>query len=221
MVRTLERTRRDRVVALPAAWCRHVRRPLGFAAVGCVVLVIAGRGMAQEDRKQTRPAKVRVDVAVEKVRVQDGDTVQLDWGNGDLETVRILGIDTPETQNIEHNLPYDQPFGREAAGFARGAFACANTVQLLRADQKDPYGRTLGYLFVNGKNYSALVVGARLAAESVSHYGDNGFPQEADAVLEAARAAGPVPFEPPHQYRQRMREVTDYLRASGSLPARK
>jgi endonuclease YncB( thermonuclease family) len=185
---------------------------------GILAVALATGAAAQEDRKQTRPAKTRVDVKVESVRVQDGDTVLLDWGNGDLETVRILGIDTPETANIEHNLPYDQPFGREAAGFARGAFATATAVQLLRADQMDPYGRSLGYLFINGKNYSELVVRARLAAESVTHFGDNGFPAEAQAVVEAAKAAGPLPFEPPHEFRRRMRDVTEHLRATGALP---
>jgi len=185
---------------------------------GILAVALATGAAAQEDRKQTRPVKTRVEVKVESVLVQDGDTVVLDWGNGDLEIVRILGIDTPETANIEHNLPYDQPFGREAAGFARGAFATATAVQLLRADQMDPYGRSLGYLFINGKNYSELVVRARLAAESVTHFGDNGFPAEAQAVVEAAKVAGPVPFEPPHEFRRRMRDVTEHLRATGALP---
>ena len=42
-----------------------------------------------------------------------------------------------------------------------------------------------------------LVVQAQLAAETVSHYGDNGLPKESAEVLAAAKAAGPVPFEPP------------------------
>ncbi len=41
------------------------------------------------------------------------------------EIVRILGIDTPEMRRLEHNLPYDQPFGPEAKAFAQGAFAAA------------------------------------------------------------------------------------------------
>jgi len=96
----------------------------------------------------------------------------------------------------------------------------ATQIELLRAAEKDPYGRTLGYLFLNGKNYSVLIVRARLAAESVSHYGDNGFPDEAQAVLEAARAAGPVPFEMPHEYRQRMRALTEWMRETGQVPSR-
>ena len=63
--------------------------------------------------------------------------------------------------------------------------------------------------------YSVLVVKARLAAESVSHYGDNGFPKEAAEVLAAAKAAGPVPFEPPFQFRARMRDVTTWMKQQG------
>jgi len=173
---------------------------------------------AQDDRTQTRPSKVRVPVPVEQIDVGDGDTVTIRWGEGDEERIRILGIDTPETQNIQHNLPYNQSFGLQATSFARGAFATATEVQLLRADTMDGYGRTLGYLFVNGKNYSVLIVQARLAAESVSHYGDNGFPEESQAVLEASRAAGPVPFEAPYQFRRRMRDITDWMRDEGMLP---
>ncbi|MBU1700267.1 MAG: thermonuclease family protein [Candidatus Eisenbacteria bacterium] len=173
---------------------------------------------AQDDRAQTRTAMERVAVNPDSIDVDDGDTVTIRWGGDDVEIIRILGIDTPETQHIGHNLPFDQPFGREAAGFAMGAFALATKVELLRADQMDPYGRTLGYLFLNGKNYSALIVAARLASETVNHYGDNGFPKEAAEVLAAAKTAGPVPFEPPFQFRQRMREVTDWMRATGQLP---
>ena len=184
-----------------------------FAWVGGVSVV-----RAQEDRAQKRVARQRVEVPVERIDVGDGDTVVIRWAAGDEEIVRILGIDTPETQNVAHNLPYAQSFGYQATAFAQGAFAAATKVELLRFEQMDRYGRTLGYLFINGKNFSALIVRARLAAESVSHYGDNGFPEESQAVLEAARAAGPLPFEPPHEYRRRMREVTEWMRAQGLLP---
>ncbi len=178
----------------------------------------AQENRAQEDRTQKRPARQRTDVPVHLVDVGDGDTVVIRWAEGDVEIVRILGIDTPETQNVEHNLPYAQSFGYEATAFARGVFAAATKVEILRYDQMDRYGRTLAYVFVNGKNFSELIVRARLAAESVSHYGDNGFPEEAQAVLDAARAAGPLPFEPPHEYRRRMREVTEWMREQGMLP---
>ena len=49
--------------------------------------------------------------------------------------------------------------GPRPAPSRQGAFAAATQVELLRSSTLDPYGRTLGYLFLNGRNYSVLVVG--------------------------------------------------------------
>jgi endonuclease YncB( thermonuclease family) len=131
------------------------------------------------------------------------------WPDGDPETVRILGIDSPETRHDEHKIPFDQSFGLEARAFAQGAFATATKVELIRSATLDPYGRTLGYFRVNDKNYSVLIVKAKLAEETVTFYGDNGLPQLAAEVLAAAKSAGSMPFEPPHIYRKRMRAVSE------------
>ncbi|MCB9882450.1 MAG: thermonuclease family protein [Planctomycetes bacterium] len=160
-----------------------------------------------------------VEVPKNALRFDDGDTVDIHWSENEIEIVRILGIDTPEVLHLEHDLPYPQPFGYEAAGFLRGCIAVADRVELLRSGQKDPYGRTLGYLILDGKNYSVLVIEARLAVESVSRYGDNGLPDQAADCLDAARRAGPVPFEDPHLYRKRMRAVSQDLKARGAYPA--
>jgi endonuclease YncB( thermonuclease family) len=149
------------------------------------------------------------------VQVDDGDTVVIRWSADDTETVRILGIDTPETRHLPHDLPYAQAFGPEARGFAQGVFAAAVRVELLRSATLDPFGRTLGYLFVNGKNYSVLVVRARYSAETVSFYGDNGLPEPAAEVVAAARDAGPLPFEPPHVFRARMRDLSRWMKERG------
>jgi micrococcal nuclease len=168
-----------------------------------------------EPKLQPRPHSTRVPVDPARVQVDDGDTVVIHWSKDDTETVRILGIDTPETRHLAHDLPYAQPFGPEARGFAQGAFAVATEVQLLRSRTLDPYGRTLGYLFLDGKNYSVLVVGARLSGETVTFYGDNGLPTEAAEVLAAAKSAGPLPFEPPHLFRTRMRELSKWMKERG------
>ena len=164
---------------------------------------------------QTRPHSMRVPVDPARIQVDDGDTIVIRWSKGDLEIVRILGIDTPETRHLEHNLPYAQSFGPEARAFAQGAFAVGTQVELLRASTVDPYGRSLGYLFLNGRNYSVLVVQARLSTETVTFYGDNGLPNEAAEVLAAAKTAGPVPFEPPHAFRGRMRDVAKWMKEKG------
>jgi micrococcal nuclease len=174
---------------------------------------------ATQTTPQPRPHGARVAVDLAKVSVDDGDTIVIRWADGDAETVRILGIDTPETRHLEHNIPFDQPLGLEARAFARGVFAGATQIELLRAAMLDPYGRTLGYVFVNGRNYSLLAIKAGYTTETVTHYGDNGLPAEAAEVLAAAKAAPPLVFEPPFQYRGRMRALSTWLKQQGQYPA--
>jgi micrococcal nuclease len=200
--------------------------------LGSVVVLLMGQEVAiraQEaqtkaqtpaPKAQARPHGQRVKVDPAAIIVEDGDGVDIHWGNSDNEIVRILGIDTPEVRRLEHNLPYDQPFGLEAKAFAQGAFAAATDVELLRSPTLDPYGRTLAYLFINGRNYSVMVIKARYSDETVSHYGDNGLAKEAAEVTAAAKEAGAnlLPFEPPFQYRARMRTLTTALKQSGQYP---
>jgi micrococcal nuclease len=161
---------------------------------------------------QPRKSGEKVKVDPSKISVDDGDTVTIKWGDNDEEIVRILGIDTPETIHVSHNIPVDQPYGREARAFAQGAFSTASEVELLRCTTLDPYKLTLGYLFINGKNYSLLVIKSRLAEESVTPFGDNGFPEIAAEVKAAAKAAGPLPFESPNLFRRRMRPLSDWMK---------
>jgi micrococcal nuclease len=218
----------------PGDRMKVVVHKLAGATIGLAVVAVAMGGVAttraqQAQTKEQAPAakpqprahgqRVKIDPAA--ITVEDGDGVIVRWGDKDDEIVRILGIDTPEVRRLEHNLPYDQPFGLEARAFGQGAFAVAGDVELLRSSTLDPYGRTLAYLFINGRNYSVLVIKAKFSAETVSYYGDNGLPKEAAEVMAAAKEVGstPLPFEPPHQYRARMRAVTTALKQSGQFPA--
>jgi endonuclease YncB( thermonuclease family) len=166
-------------------------------------------------KPQPRAHGRRLDVAPHLVHVNDGDTVSIRWGRSDVEIVRLLGIDAPETGDLEHDIPLAQEFGAEARSFARSAIATADRIELLRAPTLDPYGRTLGYVFLDGRNFSVLLVEARLAEESISRFGDNGLPAEAAAVAAAAKKAGPLPFESPTVFRARMRRLADWMRRQG------
>jgi micrococcal nuclease len=207
-------------------------RASGTALLGlCLIPLLMGQapapgagatqaaGERPQAKPQSRPSGERVKVDPSLVAVEDGDTVVIRWPGGDSEVVRILGIDTPETRRLEHNLPFDQPFGKEADAFAKGAFAAASEIELLRCPTLDPYDRTLGYLYINGRNFSIMVIKARYSTETVSHYGDNGLPEEAALVKAAAKDIGPLPFEPPHQYRARMRDLTNWMKQNGQFPA--
>lgn len=212
MGRSIERQRAVTVVASAG-----VVLALCLAATAPRAQEPRARAQAQaKPQARSHGQEVAVDPAT--VTVDDGDTVVIRWPDGDVETVRILGIDTPETRHEAHGIPVDQPFGPEAQAFAQGAFAAAGEVKLLRAATLDPYGRTLGYLYVNGKNYSVLAIRARLSDETVSHYGDNGLPGPAAEVTAAARNRAPLKFEPPHVFRKRMRAVSDWEKAGHAEP---
>jgi endonuclease YncB( thermonuclease family) len=151
--------------------------------------------LGAQSRSSLRPSGSRVAVPVEAVHLLDGDTAVIHWVPADNETVRVLGIDTAELFGTKGHHPTDHmppmsPDGAEARGFARGAFATARKIELLRSARLDRYRRTLGYFFLDDRNYSVLVIEARLSEETISHYGDNGLPREAREVLEAAQRAG-------------------------------
>jgi micrococcal nuclease len=130
----------------------HVKaRIFGGTAVGLVLVsfVMAqspapqapggqARGEQPAAKPQARPHGQRVRVDPAAVTVEDGDGVIIHWNEKDSEIVRILGIDTPEIRRLEHDLPYDQPFGPEAKAFAQGAVAAATEIELLRAATLDP-----------------------------------------------------------------------------------
>jgi micrococcal nuclease len=175
-----------------------------------LVMLLVATYAGAEETTPARPSLERIPVDPALIDVGDGDTVTIQWSDEDSERVRILGIDTPEVAHHSMGWYDDQPYGPEATAFAEGVFAMAESVELLRAAEPDGYGRTLGYLFVNGRNYSVLAVTAGYAVETVSHYGDNGLPEASEAVLAASRMVGPVPFEAPYKFRKRMREMNDW-----------
>jgi endonuclease YncB( thermonuclease family) len=195
------------------------------AAVSSVMPNSIGLGLPQvsaaaQAPPRARPTGTRIAVTRDRISVDDGDTIAVRWSETHVETIRILGIDSPETRHLEHDIPYGQPFGEEARAFAMGAFRAATRIELVRATSRDPYDRTLAYVFLDGQNYSVMIIEARLAQESISQFGDNGFPAEAAAVRKAASAAGPLAFEPPSAFRRRMSDLSRWLKAQGRYPTK-
>ncbi len=76
-------------------------------------------------------------------RVIDGDTLVLEGG----ERVRLIGVDTPETVHPQKPVEY---FGKEASKFTRGMVEGkrARLEYEHGVPQKDRYGRTLAYVYL-------------------------------------------------------------------------
>lgn len=83
-------------------------------------------------------------------KVIDGDTIDIQVGTK-RETIRIIGIDAPESGEC---------YGNEASEKARGLLS-SKSVNLERdpsQGERDRYGRLLGYVFVDGTNFQELVI---------------------------------------------------------------
>ena len=90
------------------------------------------------------------------VSVVDGDTIVLKVQN-QTETVRLLGIDTPET--VHPSKPIEC-FGPEASAFTKATLVKGSTVKLLRdVESRDRYQRLLVYLFLaDGTLFNQLLI---------------------------------------------------------------
>jgi endonuclease YncB( thermonuclease family) len=136
-------------------------------------------------------------VAVERIRFDDGDTFILDG-----EPIRILGIDTPETKSPEVGIMIDQPYGPAAAESTRALVTRARRVEIAY-DGRGTYGRRLAHVFVDGELLAVKLIEMGLAYENVSHFGDNGFPDLADRILDAAARSPKPPFQQPYKWRKK------------------
>jgi len=75
------------------------------------------------------------------VRVVDGDTIVLNEN----ETIRLIGVDTPETKDPRKSVQY---FGQEAYEFTKSLVEGKKVRLEFDQDRIDKYGRTLGYVYL-------------------------------------------------------------------------
>ncbi len=81
------------------------------------------------------------------VRVNDGDTLTIDM-DGTEERVRMIGVDTPETQDPRKPV---QCFGRAATAFTKQLVGKSEQVRLVAdelSSNRDRYNRLLRYVYL-------------------------------------------------------------------------
>jgi micrococcal nuclease len=95
----------------------------------------------------------------------DGDTVRVRIENpppglSALETVRLLGVDTPET--VHPSRPVEA-FGKEASDFTRNRLLGKTVYLAFDWDLRDHYGRLLVYIYTAGGPDNSSSAGNSLA----------------------------------------------------------
>ncbi len=111
------------------------------------------------------PLLCRVDRAV------DGDTLKVRCPNLGEETVRLIGVDTPETKHPKKPVEY---FGKEASAFTK-RMATGKEVRLdlepgnAITKNRDRYGRLLAYVFIKQEDGGFLDLNAELVSQGYAH----------------------------------------------------
>ena len=98
------------------------------------------------------------------VAVVDGDTIVVGFGSHD-ETVRLLGLDTPES--VDPSRPR-QCFGVEATERLRDLLPAGTRVRLeIDVEARDRYGRLLAYVFVGDQMANETLLAEGYGALSI------------------------------------------------------
>jgi micrococcal nuclease len=84
------------------------------------------------------------------VDVLDGDTIDVARGD-DTDTIRLLGIDTPETH---HPTKPVECFGPEASAFTDEHLRGRSVRLEADIEGRDRYGRRLAYVIVDGERFN-------------------------------------------------------------------
>lgn len=93
-----------------------------------------------------------------RVRVIDGDTVE-DTATG--ERIRLPNIDTPETGD-RAQCRAEREAG-QAATRAAGHIIASRTITVRRTGRTDRYGRTIGFVLVDGRDLGEIMMERGLA----------------------------------------------------------
>jgi micrococcal nuclease len=82
------------------------------------------------------------------VRAVDGDTLEVALDDGPTETVRVIGVDTPET--VKPDTPV-QCFGPRASEFEHRTVEGHRVRLVTGVEPRDYYGRLLAYVWVESR----------------------------------------------------------------------
>src|SRR6201995_2910072 len=107
-----------------------------------VAVVLLRPWQFQHHHSGPEPSQVLTGVAV---RAVDGDTLEVRLDGGDVETVRVIGVDTPET--VKPDTPV-QCFGPRASAFEHQTVEGHRVRLLVGVEPRDVYGRLLAYVWL-------------------------------------------------------------------------
>jgi micrococcal nuclease len=141
-------------------------------SAGCLSGVGAPGAGPTDPTRTASPERPEGGIEVTVVDVVDGDTVDIAYANGTRETVRLLGVDSPEVNTANDpgefvGVPDTQ--GGERCLRRAGGNASAYAVDRLadesitlvfdeQSERRGYYGRLLVYVFVDGESFNNAII---------------------------------------------------------------
>ncbi|MBW8059394.1 MAG: thermonuclease family protein [Solirubrobacterales bacterium] len=150
--------------------------------IGSLVLLVAVAAIVLRPWEGGEEGPAAVDARI--VRVVDGDTIEARIG-GEVEDIRLIGIDTPET--VKPGAPV-QCFGPRASDFAHRLVEGRTVRLVFGAERRDAYGRLLAYVYLGSRFVNAILVRRGLARSLTIPPNDRFAPRFRRLELQAARA---------------------------------
>jgi micrococcal nuclease len=137
-----------------------VRRRAPRGRIGSVVLLLIAAAVLLRPWEQLeRPEPVAPSAHAYVIRAVDGDTIEVRL-DGELEDVRYIGVDTPET--VKPGTPV-QCFGHRASDFDHRLVEGKRVRLVFGVERRDIYGRLLAYVYIGHKFVNAELVRRGLA----------------------------------------------------------
>ncbi len=133
-------------------------------------------------------------------RVIDGDTVEVRFPNGQVDTLRLLGVDTPETTlsrvdsaefegipNTTEGRDHLYEWGQNATNYTNETLS-GETVRIAvdpQADRRGTFGRLLVYIYHDGENFNERLLSEGYARLYESSFSKRGAFETAEANARA------------------------------------
>jgi micrococcal nuclease len=125
------------------------------------------------------------------VRAVDGDTLEVALDDGATETVRLIGVDTPET--VKPDTPV-QCFGPQASAFEHRHVEGRRVRLLTGVEPRDYYGRLLAYVWVHGpgtrERFLEEALLRRGLARTLTFHPNDRFAHRFEGIAQKAAKAG-------------------------------
>ncbi len=145
-----------------------------------------GRKPKPEPNPSAPTAGRQYDATVTVSRVVDGDTIEISPAVAGNEEVRLIGVDTPETEDPNEEI---EPMGPEASAYAESRLTGARVELEFDVERFDQYGRLLAYVYAGGQMFNEDLV-------------EEGYAQA-------------YPYEPNTRYADRFAAAQEQAKASG------